>query len=140
MVDATNERVVKNPAEERASAGWLGFCKPSVLGGFGLALALVLWGYNYRLSLYQPHRDTASRTLAPKLWIDQRHASEEVAARIGAETQQHAPTDVPDLHPPLPFEWMCVCALVAPPTHIRRARFFRSLLPLRSPPSSSFSA
>lgn len=140
MVGAMNERMAKKPGGRGLSAGWLWFCRPSVLGSFGLALALVLWGYNYRLSLYQPHRDTAARTLAPKLWIDQRHAAGATGSQLGAETQPQTSFDALDLLPPYSFELICVCLLVAPPTHIRRARFFRSLLPLRSPPSSSFSA
>lgn len=140
VIGTTPERVVTGGLEESASSRWSRFLRPSVLGCFGLALAIVVWGYNYRLSLYHPHRDTASRTLAAKLWVDQRQAAVEVVAHLGARTQQHASSDAPDLSPLHPFDLTCVCALVAVPTRIRRTRCAKSLLPPRSPPSSSFSA
>ncbi len=135
----------RKPAVESASArpagmservlAWREFCSPSALGCLGLALAIVLWGYGYRLSVYQSHRDAASRTLAAKLWVDQRHS----ACTVGVQ-QQHPPSEAPEPSPLHSFHLVCVCALVVGPMRVRFARSSKSLLPLRSPPFTSFSA
>ena len=130
------ESVSARPARmwERVLA-WRQFCSPSALGCLGLALAIVLWGYGYRLSVYQPHRDAASRTLAAKLWVDQRHS-----ACAASGQQQHPPSEAPEPSPLHSFHLVCVCALIVLPTRVRCARSSKSLLPLRSPPFASFSA
>ncbi|HEX4283764.1 MAG TPA: hypothetical protein VHZ28_01645 [Terracidiphilus sp.] len=111
---------------------------PSVLGCFGLALTIAVWGYNYRLSLYHPHHgDTATRALAAKVWLDHRNVA--AAAAPVAKYRIHPTTLRVDLKPRVfapSFKWV----LIALPTDGNRAFHSASLLPLRSPPSRSFSA
>jgi hypothetical protein len=124
-------RLVRKPQSRQA---WREFYTPRVLGCLGLALAIVVWGYGYRLSVYQPHRDPASRTLSAKLWLDQRHT---VSA---SDSQQNASSAAAEPSPLHSFHLICVCTLVIWPVRVRSVRSSKSLLPLRSPPSASFSA
>jgi len=39
-----------------------------------LAVAIVLWGIGYRLSLYRPHPDPSARVSVAKLWVGPRKA------------------------------------------------------------------
>ena len=48
------------------------FVRPLSLGLAGLALALILWGLAYRLSLYHPHQNHHARVIVAKLWIGPR--------------------------------------------------------------------
>jgi hypothetical protein len=60
---------------------------PCTLGIVGLAIAIVLWGYGYKLSLY--YRDAASSARIPvaKLWIEPRSASVAAATSLKASSQ-----------------------------------------------------
>ena len=46
--------------------------RPLGLGLAGLALALIFWGLEYRLSLYHPHQNHHARVIVAKLWIGPR--------------------------------------------------------------------
>jgi hypothetical protein len=41
----------------------------------GLALAVVLWGLEYKLSLYHPHPNNSARVRVAKLWVGPRNAA-----------------------------------------------------------------
>jgi hypothetical protein len=70
-----------------------------------VAAAVVLWGLEYRLSLYRPHPGPADRAAVAKLWVDSRST---VAVRSGVSRPTHdlpiyfaealrcvKPTDIP---------------------------------------------
>jgi hypothetical protein len=48
--------------------------RPLGIGLIVLALAIVLWGIGYRLSLYRPHPDPSARVSVAKLWLGPRKA------------------------------------------------------------------
>lgn len=135
MFDLFNPRPKSVPAESAAegmgSVGGHRSFRPSALGTLGLVLAIVLWGYNYKLSLYHPHRDTVSRILVARLWVDQRNADTPV------DTQQHATPNAIAPSPLQVFPLVCVCILLVVPTRVRSTHSRKSLLPLRSPPAAA---
>jgi len=139
VVDATVERAAEGRTGRRRFSGWRRFFQYPVLGCFGLALAVFLWGYNYRLSLYH-QRDLASRTLAAKLWVDQRNAVGLIPARVSAKVDRDGFSDTLDASALVPFDLTSASALVVVPVRDRRTNCSKSLLPLRSPPFDSFSA
>lgn len=112
-------------------------CRPCVLGFAALALAITLWGFGYKLSLYQPKAMT--RCLTAKFW--DKHQSVEVprsaVSRPVADTVDAGPH-----------------VFVPPDASLRRATFdegarrcdsllaalFAYRRPLRSPPSHSHQA
>jgi hypothetical protein len=116
---------------------WRQVSVPCALGIVGLALAVVLWGYGYKLSLY--HRDAASSARIPvaKLWLGPRGAS--VAAASGLKPISHlAPGS----------QAFCVCTQRPPnlsraigcilPLCERRVVFLDLLIPSRAPPPLLF--
>lgn len=52
-----------------------------------LAIAVTLWGFGYKLSLYYPQSDPASRSLVAKLWVEQRQISITTASRLEKKTR-----------------------------------------------------
>lgn len=138
VLGAVPERIANARVQDRRLPAWRRFLQPSTLSVFGLALAVTLWGFNYKLSLYQPHRDTAARTVVAKLWVDQRHATSAADVQQRTKTQRYGSSDTirTPLHSVVPIQ---VPALAAP-AHTGPAWFLRSLVPLRSPPSGFLSA
>jgi hypothetical protein len=118
-------------ADGKRVATWRRLFRPSALGTLGLTLAVVLWGYNYKLSLYRSHRDSASRILVAKLWVDQRHAA------APANAERHPLPNAIEPAPLPPFRRIHVGALLIRPARVGCTAGHRSLLPLRSPPFSS---
>jgi hypothetical protein len=49
--------------------------RPLTLGLLGLALAVVLWGLEYKVSLYHPHPNHSARVNVAKLWVGPRTAA-----------------------------------------------------------------
>ena len=110
---------------------------PYSLGLVGLAIAIVLWGTGYRLSLYCPHPAHSSRVPVAKLWTEPRIPS---LAAISARTAKSHLLPGPQAFPAtcrLPpslnrATGSCLC---------RRYRGITShdfLIPFRSPPTHSF--
>jgi hypothetical protein len=124
----------------RPSGAWHRVFNLSVLGFLGLAISVFLWGYNYKLSLYHLHSETTSQGQVAKLWVEQRNAAR--AAAPGAGIKAHRVSASPLLLPcELRYDlWRGSDARIILATHRRCDVRFGSLLPLRSPPSSSFSA
>jgi hypothetical protein len=46
-----------------------GLMRPLSLGLIGLAVAIVIWGFAYKLSLYQPHPSHTAKISVAKLWL-----------------------------------------------------------------------
>jgi hypothetical protein len=49
--------------------------RPLTLGLLGLALAVVFWGLEYKVSLYHPHPNHSARVNVAKLWVGPRTAA-----------------------------------------------------------------
>jgi hypothetical protein len=111
--------------------------KTCLVGITALALAVFLWGFGYKLSLYQTRLLTASRESVAKLWIEPRGVS--VIAAVSHSAQPHRIPASQLLAAPI-FSNSCgeraatraiSAQAFCPPTQ-------PALIPLRSPPSSSF--
>ncbi len=131
-----------HPLEEAASAfsRWRQTFRPTALGFIALALAVVIWGYGYKLSLYFTAPDSQDEIPAAKLWIEHRNGYS-VEFRVTAERQflrdQHwhstsmlATAQLPDLV----SIWSAFVPAVPPAAALA---FFHSGAQLRAPPSSS---
>lgn len=108
--------------------------RPCVLGWAALAIAVLLWGYGYKLSLYHQDKHSSQIPVA-KLWIEHRDSV------VSAASELHAQTIIPTISVP---------ALASIPQNllqeerpisrlaIRYAGIaaLGSLIPLRSPPPS----
>jgi hypothetical protein len=107
------------------------------LGIIGLAIAIALWGYGYRISLY--HREAASSARIPvaKLWIEPRSASVEAASRLKAISHLAPGSQAfSESIPPLPS----LSRAVACTSRLNECRvaFFDLLIPSRAPPPLRF--
>jgi hypothetical protein len=60
--------------------------RPISIGLLGLALAVVLWGIGYKLSLYRPHPAPAVRAGVAKLWVGPRNSGCLRSSRTKATT------------------------------------------------------
>jgi hypothetical protein len=67
--------------------------RPLTLSLLGLALAVVLWGLEYKVSLYHPHPNRSARVCVAKLWVGPRNA---VFAKSSCVSTFAAPA--PELH------------------------------------------
>jgi hypothetical protein len=63
------------------------FLNPFAFSLIGLAVAVALWGYGYKLSLYHRHATKASVNQVAKLWIKER-GSVASSVRTGARTDR----------------------------------------------------
>jgi hypothetical protein len=66
--------------------------RPLGIGLIVLAIAIVLWGIGYRLSLYRPHRNPSARASVAKLWVSPRKT-----VYFTSPKKQHA-LPSPDFH------------------------------------------
>jgi len=64
------------------SPAWRQVSGPCALGIVGLAIAVILWGYGYKLSLYHRNAAPSARIPVAKLWIGPRSASVAATSRI----------------------------------------------------------
>jgi hypothetical protein len=86
--DATHECVLgTRPPAPSQNLSWRQLFKPYAFGIVGLAVAVFLWGYGYKLSLYNRHPESSSRASVAKLWIEPRSAS--VAAASSLKGNSH---------------------------------------------------
>ena len=51
-------------------SAWRQIFQPCTLALLGLAVAVALWGFGYKLSLYHAHRSAPLRSAATRLWMD----------------------------------------------------------------------
>lgn len=63
MVDANREFVESSEPRLRC------ILRPLNLGLIGLAAAVAIWGFAYKLSLYQPHSSHSAQTNVAKMWL-----------------------------------------------------------------------
>jgi hypothetical protein len=116
---------------------WKQKFSPLAVGLLGLVIAVALWGFGYKLSLYHHDQAPSSRVSVAKLWIESRNASVLRASRLEAKSHLHTvsqafPAPVrqfPRLGPAV------VCTL---PGCSHGVVYFNSLIPSRSPPPYRF--
>jgi hypothetical protein len=115
---------------------WRQMFRPCVLGIVGLAVAVFLWEYGYKLSLYHRHAVPSSVPIA-KLWIEPRSASVAAASRLKVNSHfvfraQAVSVTIQRL------PRMCHAVACILPLCERQAVFFDLLIPSRAPPSLRF--
>lgn len=111
--------------------------KPWALGLIGLAIAIALWGFGYKISRYNPHPAPSSRASVAKLW-DKHQDIAQISSGAKANAQSLAPRPALILvhytHTQRP-EAFCRGS-----EFNRLSALFRSATPLRSPPSRTLLA
>lgn len=110
--------------------------RPCALGTLGLAIAVVLWGAGYKLSLYHRH-PTPSPVPVAKLWIESRNASLAVAS--GLKAKPHLVSSSQAFINPiqrLPHHSHAGVCMLSVPT--RDIAYLGFLIPFRSPPPLRF--
>lgn len=107
--------------------------RPNSLALIGLAVAITLWGYGYRLSTYDLHPSSTAHAAGAKMCLEPRSDSLVAAGRLKANL--HFLAALPTV-PVAPREFPRVDRDLAylPPQPPPRSVWFSSLLPLRSPP------
>jgi hypothetical protein len=112
---------------------WRQVSGPCVLGIVGLAIAVVLWGYGYKLSLYHRNSDPSGRVPVAKLWIEPRGASVAAASSIKAISNFVAGSQASVATvPPLPSMSRTLACILPRCEH--RTILSDSLVPSRAPP------
>lgn len=116
---------------------WRQIFEPHALGLIGLAIAVVLWGGGYKLSLYHRHATPSSRIPVAKLWIESRNASLAATSRLKAKSHLNFVSQVF----PVPIQRFprlgCVVDCILPVCR-RGVAYFDFLIPFRSPPPHHF--
>lgn len=113
----------------------------TALGFLGLALAVALWGFSYKLSRYDYSLSgSLSRVPVAKLWLEQRFATggiQGTAKLVPSNSRIYAQPGANALHsysPVLGFDSDQTLPVRA--VRPRAVPFFHSAIPLRSPPIS----
>ena len=122
-----------SPQAQNQNASWRQVFKPCAFGIAGLAVAVFLWGYGYKLSLYLCRSESSSRVPVAKLWIGPRTASVAAASSLTASSHfvagsQTAVAIVPQL-PSMCRAFACILPLCE-----RHAVLFDLLVPSRASP------
>jgi hypothetical protein len=109
---------------------------PFALGLVSVALAVVLWGVGYRLSLYRNHPGPSSRITAAKLGV-KRH-SESLAVSPGIRVKAHLVPSSQALLVRCVASPACGAANLVPDLHLQGFETASYLNPPRSPPARRF--
>jgi hypothetical protein len=129
--------IQSNPETARfAVEQLLCFMQPLSLALIGLAAAVTLWGFAYKLSLYHRHAAPLANASVAKLWIDPNGAS--VAAPSRLKAKSHLLSGSQAFPCPEPrFHRLSSTASILPLCE-RRVAFFHLLIPSRGPPPLRF--
>lgn len=108
--------------------------KPWRLGFVGLAVAVFLWGFGYKVSLYHKSQSNAP---VVKMWVEQRNTPTVLGSSSNGRFS-HLPTlqalsVVVQLDRPDRSSILCITNILR-----RDLNYFDSLIPPRSPPPQSF--
>jgi hypothetical protein len=117
---------------------WRQIMKPHALGILGLAIAVGLWGFGYKLSLYHHYEAPSSQIPVAKLWIESRSASTSVAFSLKAQSHLISVSQT-FLDPNQRLPHLSRAAANILPICTRTLAYFDLLMLLRSPPLSRFS-
>ncbi len=115
-------------------SAWRQIFQPCTLALFGLAVAVALCGFSYKLSLYHAHCSAPLRSATAKLWIDPPSDALLVMQRLKSRshcTASQSALPIFSLRPPQPAS-VSVSLLSTAPSP---AFFLGSPVSLRSPPS-----
>jgi hypothetical protein len=116
---------------------WRQIMKPYAPGILGLAIAVGLWGFGYKLSLYHHHEAPSSQIPVAKLWIDSRSASALMSS--GHKAQSHLISVSQALSGPIQrFPHLTRAAVGMLPACSPIMAYFDSRIPFRSPPPPHF--
>jgi hypothetical protein len=136
--NATWESVLRTrPLALSLNSSWRQLFRPYTFGIIGLAVAVFLWGYGYKLSLYHCHSGSSTHTPVAKLWIEPRSAPIAATSSLKAKSHfvarsQAAVATVQRL-PSMCRAFACIL-----PLRERRAVLFDLLVPSRAPPPLCF--
>jgi hypothetical protein len=122
------------PQQSRIKPPWRQLFRPFPLALVGLAIAVALWGYGYKLSLYHSHPTPSSLASVAKLWDGPRNAS--LAATPRLNTKSHLLLGSQAIWVPSQqlLHTNRNAALVLTP-RMCGVRYSNSPIPSRSPPS-----
>jgi len=116
---------------------WRQVSCPCTLGIVGLAIAVLLWGYGYKLSLYYCDAAPSARIPVAKLWIESHSASVAAATSLKASSHLAHRSLALTVHirrfPGLSRIVACI-----PILNECRVAFFDLLIPSRAPPPFRF--
>lgn len=136
IANAVQQRVLHGTTHARFKyPTWKQIFRPCALGILGLAIAVVLWGTGYKLSLY--HRHLVPPVPVAKLWVESRNASLAVAS--GLKAKSHFVSDSQTYFDPiqrLPHHSRASVCVLSVCT--RDIAYFGFLIPFRSPPPPRF--
>ena len=120
---------------QRGYTSWKQIFTPCALGILGLAIAVVLWGTGYKLSLY--HRHPVPPVPVAKLWVESRNASLSVAS--GLKAKSHFVSDSQaSFYPIQRFPYHSRASVCVLSVCMRDIAYFGFLIPFRSPPPPRF--
>lgn len=108
--------------------------KPCAVGLIALAIAVALWGFGYKISLYSPRLDPASRASVAKLWVERRGPSTTPGIHLTPRLRTTADSQPPLLFACLKFTRMEFFELFTGFSVARVPANIAFLLPARSPP------
>lgn len=112
--------------------------RPLTLAFIGLAVAVTLWGFAYKISLYSSSSDPLPRLPEAKVWIEHRYG---YAAEFKFAATDEKPRSNLDFGPqllPIPLHPLLFAsrrAIFDLPAQKRGTRFYHPCLSPRSPPS-----
>lgn len=134
---STQSCTLRVRAVARGREVWRQVSNPLALGLLCLAVAVALWGYGYKLSLYSPPEGSGPRVPA-KLWIEHRFGFDRFSSSAAApnlKARVYAQPGVSALLAAVPeFLLLNVPDLLLATARPRAIPFFHSAIPLRSPP------
>ncbi|MGA7339112.1 MAG: hypothetical protein WBE72_09265 [Terracidiphilus sp.] len=116
---------------------WKEILRPYALGLVGLAIAVTLWGFGYKLSLYLVHPAPSVRASVAKFWVEPRNGC--LAAVSALKANSHLTAGSPAIPASIQgfphFDGAVAWAL---PERTHRPASFNFLIPFRSPPPQNF--
>lgn len=116
---------------------WRQIFRPSALALVGLAIAVALWGFGYKLSLYHPDPTPSSQFPVAKLWIEHRNASVTAVSRLKSTSHLiPAPQVFPVPIQRFPHRARANACIF--PVRRHTVAYFDFLIPFRSPPPHRF--
>jgi hypothetical protein len=125
--------LIIRPETQSQNPSWRQVSRPCAFGIVGLAIAVFLWGYGYKLSLYHRHSESSSQVSVAKMWIGPRSASVVAASRSGAQLHRIAGSlafTVPIQH----RLWLSRTIFCIFPVSTRSFASLDFLIPSRAPP------
>ncbi len=125
------------PKAQSQCSSWRQVSRPCALGIVGLAIAVFLWGYGYKLSLYHRHSEPSTQVSVAKLWIEYRSTAAVAASRLRARPHSIAGS----LEFAVPVQYHLWLSRILFCIFLASIGFFASfdlLIPSRAPPPHRF--